>query len=99
MQDAQANGSQSKAVKSVNKLVLIAGLAAVVAAAASAPSPAPAQTAPRSAYAQRVLHARPRIEITPRPLLYRRCVERLELQYRLSGPVLYPLTYCWWVRG
>jgi hypothetical protein len=39
------------------------------------------------------------IVVTPRPLLYRRCTEQLQLQYRPSGPVLYPLTYCWWVRG
>jgi hypothetical protein len=72
------------------KLVLIAVFA--VCFAAGAFTPASAQTAP-------LRYPRPRIEITPRPLLYRRCVERLDLQYRPSGPVLYPLTYCWWVRG
>jgi hypothetical protein len=41
---------------------------------------------------------RPEIVVTPLRPLYRRCVERLELQDRPSGPVLYPLTYCWWVR-
>jgi len=46
-----------------------------------------------------VRRARPYIVITPGQLLYRRCVEHLQLQYRPSGPVLYPLTYCWWVRG
>jgi hypothetical protein len=40
-----------------------------------------------------------RIEIHPRPLLYRRCVDWYELQYRPSGTVLYPQMRCWWVRG
>jgi hypothetical protein len=43
--------------------------------------------------------ARPRIQINPRPLLYRRCVDWYELQYRPSGTVLYPQMRCWWVRG
>ena len=34
-----------------------------------------------------------------RPLLYRRCVDWYELQYRPSGTVLYPQMHCWWVRG
>jgi hypothetical protein len=40
-----------------------------------------------------------RIEINPRPLLYRRCVDWYELQHRPSGTVLYPQMRCWWVRG
>jgi hypothetical protein len=72
------------------KLVLIAGLMALF--AASSFTPASAQSAPPR-------YPRPRIVITPRPPLYRRCVERLQVQYRPSGPVLFPLTYCWWVRG
>jgi hypothetical protein len=79
------------------KLVPIAGLAGLLAAICLTSSLA--QTAPGAPYAPRPHHVPPRIEITPRPLLYRRCVERLELQYRPSGPVLYPQTYCWWVRG
>jgi hypothetical protein len=43
--------------------------------------------------------ARRRIEIRPRPLLYRRCVDWYELQHRPSGTVLYPQMRCWWVRG
>ena len=43
--------------------------------------------------------ARRRIEINPRPLLYRRCVDWYELQHRPSGTVLYPQMRCWWVRG
>jgi hypothetical protein len=42
---------------------------------------------------------RHRIEINPRPLLYRRCVDWYELQHRPSGTVLYPQMRCWWVRG
>jgi hypothetical protein len=42
---------------------------------------------------------RRRIEINPRPLLYRRCVDWYELQHRPSGTVLYPQMRCWWVRG
>ena len=46
-----------------------------------------------------VRHVRRRIEIYPRPLLYRRCADWYELQYRPSGTVLYPKMRCWWVRG
>ena len=46
-----------------------------------------------------VRHVRRRIEIYPRPLLYRRCTDWYELQYRPSGTVLYPKMRCWWVRG
>jgi hypothetical protein len=41
----------------------------------------------------------PRIEVNPRPLLYRRCTSWYELQYRPSGTVLFPGRHCWWVRG
>jgi hypothetical protein len=84
----------SEAVMLRMKLVAVAGLTALF--AATCVTPVSAQTAPGAPHQPRL---RPRVEITPRPLLYRRCVERLEMQYRPSGPVLYPLTYCWWVRG
>jgi hypothetical protein len=42
---------------------------------------------------------RGRIEINPGRLLYRRCVDWYELQYRPSGTVLFPQKRCWWVRG
>jgi hypothetical protein len=45
------------------------------------------------------IRTRSRIEIHPRPLLYRRCTDWYELQYRPSGTVLYPQMRCWWVRG
>jgi hypothetical protein len=54
-----------------------------------APPPAPAPPP----------HVRRRIVITPRPLLYRRCVDWYELQHRPSGTVLFPQMRCWWVRG
>jgi hypothetical protein len=43
--------------------------------------------------------AQPRIEVSPRPLLYRRCAGWYVLQYRPSGTVLFPQKHCWWVRG
>jgi hypothetical protein len=91
---------EREAAMSVKSLVLISGFALLGAAITT---PSRAQNEPRELYPSRVHRARPRIEITPRlypyPRLYRRCVERLQLQYRPSGPVLYPQTYCWWVRG
>ncbi len=48
---------------------------------------------------QPIRQPRPRIEVIPRPLLYRRCVDWYELQHRPSGTVLYPQMRCWWVRG
>jgi hypothetical protein len=79
------------------RIVPAAGVTALFAAICIAS--ASAQTTSAAPYGPRVYRARPRIEITPRPLLYRQCVERLELQNRPSGPVLFPQTYCWWVRG
>jgi hypothetical protein len=62
--------------------------------------PAAAQTAPRPRHhAPPPRYARPYIEIRPQHLLYRRCVDWLELQHRPSGTVLYPQYSCWWVRG
>ena len=93
-------GRSDEAAMSVKSFVLILSLAALGAAITT---PSRAQNEPREVYPPRVYHARPRIEITPRlypyPRPYRRCVERLQLQYRPSGPVLFPLTYCWWARG
>ena len=85
---------------SVKCLVLVAGLTALMLAGTTSWTPSRAQTAQSAAHHRpMVRRARPYIVITPGHLLYRRCVEHLQLQYRLSGPVLYPLTYCWWVRG
>lgn len=93
-------GFSGEAAMSVKSLVLIFNLALLGATIAT---PLRAQNEPREVYPPRIHHTRPRIEITPRLYpyrrFYRRCVERLQLQYRPSGPVLYPRTYCWWVRG
>jgi hypothetical protein len=62
----------------------------------AAEAQSPPAAAPGGAYASR---AHPRIEVNPRPLLYRRCVDWYELQYRPSGTVLFPAQHCWWVRG
>jgi hypothetical protein len=43
--------------------------------------------------------APPRVEVNPRPLLYRRCTDRYVIQHRPSGTVLFPERHCWWVRG
>ncbi len=85
---------------SPKSLVVIAGLVmlAVVAAAPSATAQAARtrQQQARESYAPR---AHPRIEIHPRPLLYRRCEDWYVLQHRPSGTVLFPKYHCWWVRG
>jgi hypothetical protein len=71
---------------------LIAGLATLLvvgtALPAAAQNPAPRAPGPR-----------PRIEINPRPLLYRRCASWYVIQYRPSGTVLFPEKHCWWARG
>ena len=74
-------------------LVAVSFAAAMSLAVAQTPAPAGARSsAPSGAH-------RPRIEINPRPLLYRRCVDWYVLQYRPSGTVLFPEQHCWWVRG
>jgi len=84
---------------SLKRLSVIAGVAALTLLGASPFEPSLAQSAQGSPHAPRLRHARPYIVITPRPLLYRRCVDWLEVQYRPSGTVLYPQYSCWWVRG
>ncbi len=81
-------------------LTVIVGLAALPLLAAASQTPSVAQTTqPGGPYAPMLRRERPRIEINPRPLLYRRCVDWYELQYRPSGTVLFPRYRCWWVRG
>ena len=82
----------------VKSFTVSASLAVVPLAAAM--SLAVAQTpAPTGARSSAPLGAhRPRIEINPRPLLHRRCVDWYVLQYRPSGTVLFPEQHCWWVR-
>jgi hypothetical protein len=77
---------------SLKHLIGIAGFAALLAADAALPAAAqPPPVVSRSAH--------PRIEINPRPPLYRRCASWYEIQYRPSGTVLFPAKHCWWVRG
>ena len=86
---------------SLQRSIVIMALAAP--AMLGAAQHATAQTQRRRSHSRashrRARYARPRIEINPRPLLYRRCVDWYELQYRPSGTVLYPQMRCWWVRG
>jgi hypothetical protein len=63
---------------------------------ATMPAMAQTQTMPSPPPQRLVPH---RVEIYPRPLLYRRCTDWYELQHRPSGTVLYPQMHCWWVRG
>jgi hypothetical protein len=72
---------------SLRRLIAIVGFAALL--VADAAPPVAAQTPP----------ARPRIEVNPRPQLYRRCASWYVVQYRPSGTVLFPEKHCWWVRG
>jgi hypothetical protein len=85
------------------KFKLLIALAAVALSAGAAPALAQ-QTSPLSEPSLTTPPAPPRytrrrIVISPSPLLYRRCVDWYELQYRPSGTVLYPQMRCWWVRG
>ena len=74
-------------------IALVAGPAPQAKAQQTSPIAEPSLTTPPAGPARR------RIEINPRPLLYRRCVDWYELQHRPSGTVLYPQMRCWWVRG
>jgi hypothetical protein len=85
---------------SLKRLIVIMALAAPAMLGAARHAPAQTQTPPIAQRSQATArYARPRIEIYPRPPLYRRCVDWYELQYRPSGTVLYPQMRCWWVRG
>jgi curli biogenesis system outer membrane secretion channel CsgG len=86
---------------SLKRLIVVMALAAPAMLGAAQQATAQTQTAPIAQPSQPSppRYARPRIEINPRPLLYRRCVDWYELQYRPSGTVLYPQMRCWWVRG
>jgi hypothetical protein len=103
-------GSRDEAAMALKTLLVIVGLAA--AAIIAAPPCAQAQPTgpvtqpieplyppPPAPPAPAATSARQRIEIHPRPLLYRRCVDWYELQHRPSGTVLFPQMRCWWVRG
>jgi hypothetical protein len=78
-------------------------IVALALAVSAAPNLAAAQATQNAQVGDQIVPAptrtRARIEIHPRPLLYRRCTDWYELQYRPSGTVLYPQMHCWWVRG
>ena len=83
---------------SVQRLTAIMALAAAAMLGAASLAMAQTQIVPGAQPAP-PHHAPARIQINPRPLLYRRCVDWYELQHRPSGTVLYPQMRCWWVRG
>jgi hypothetical protein len=81
---------------------MLALIAAATACLVAAPPRAQTQAAPVAQADGPTLpapRAGRRIEIRPRPLLYRRCVDWYELQNRPSGTVLFPEMRCRWVRG
>jgi hypothetical protein len=84
---------------SLKRMTAIAAAAALTLLGATPLETSLAQSAQAGPHAPRLRHARPYVVITPGKLLYRRCVDWLELQYRPSGTVLYPQFRCWWVRG
>jgi hypothetical protein len=84
---------------SVKRMSVIAGVAVLMLLGVAAFETSLAQNAQGGPHAPRLHNPCPYIVITPRPLLYRRCVDWLETQYRPSGTVLYPQFRCWWVRG
>src|ERR1700685_15413 len=98
----QASGSDAKSAiivmytviarsKAMSRKVLIVTITAAALLAAIAPAAAQNETSPvaQPGLASPPRHVRHRIEINPRPLLYRRCTDWYELQYRPSGTVLY----------
>jgi hypothetical protein len=86
---------------SLQRLIVMTALAALAIPGTAPQAAAQTQSSPttRPSQLSPPRYARPRIEIYPRPPLYRRCVDWYELQYRPSGTVLYPQMRCWWVRG
>lgn len=80
-------------------LMPVAAVALLLVAFLGTAQPSMAQAVQSGAYRPTLRYQRPRIEIHPRPLLYRRCVDWYELQHRPSGTVLFPEMRCWWVRG
>jgi hypothetical protein len=88
----------TEASMSMKSRSLVVGFAGLLAAAMAAQAAAQTVQRPRH-HAPPPRYVRPYIEIRPQHLLYRRCVDWLELQHRPSGTVLYPQYRCWWVRG
>ena len=85
---------------SAKSFAVIAGFVALSVVGPATPAAAQSQSPTGQGGTSLTLpHARTRIEIYPRQLLYRRCTDWYELQPRPSGTVLYPRMRCWWVRG
>jgi hypothetical protein len=83
----------AKSLGAVPALAALAVLGTVLPAAPQSPTPLP------SGPSYSLPAAPPRIEVNPRPLLYRRCASWYVIQDRPSGRVLFPEKHCWWVRG
>jgi hypothetical protein len=47
-------------------------------------------------YANHYAQSPPRVTIHPRSEAKRYCRARLVKEFRISGPVIVPRTYCWW---
>ena len=84
---------------SLRRLILIMAVVTAPLLCGVPPALAQTQTTPIAQPSEPTAPPHRRITITPRPLLYRRCTDWYELQYRPSGTVLYPQMRCWWVRG
>jgi len=84
-------------LKSLIPIIALAGLPLLAAMPYAAAQPGPV-AGPSEPSLPQPTGGR-RIEVNPRRLLYRRCVDSYEIQHRPSGTVLFPLTRCWWVRG
>jgi hypothetical protein len=80
-------------------LVAVAGLTLVSVAVAMLPALAQMPTPTGQGPTASPRPVPPRIEVNPRPLLYRRCTSWYVVQNRPSGTVLFPEKHCWWVRG
>jgi hypothetical protein len=84
-------------MRQISPIAILSLALSIVAAAGSA---AVAQQSPiGQAPSEALSPGRPRIEVNPGRLLYRRCEVRYVVQYRPSGRVLFPAKHCWWVRG
>jgi hypothetical protein len=82
---------------SVKQLIAITSLTAALSLGVTLPATAQMPTPTGDGPSSSPPSARPRIEINPRPI-YRRCASWYVIQYRPSGPVLFPEKHCWWQR-
>jgi hypothetical protein len=93
-------GGKGAKAMSPKSLFALAGLALLAVGGAAAPACVqPDITSPGQGPSFSLPEHRPRIQVRPQRLLYRRCTVEYEIQNRPSGTVLYPAQHCWWVRG